>query len=86
MRNNKSNLALLFLSILYMTACCFIFLLLSDLAIDLLLSGKVTFNIDTLKKITVISFIAGTSIGTGGYILSKIDERKARKSPPSDWD
>ena len=43
-------------------------------------------NRTTFKRIIVMSLIAGVAVGTGGYIFAKIDEYKARKSPPSDPD
>lgn len=74
------------LSILYITLCCLIFLLISDAVIDLLFSGELEMNRTTFKRIIVMSLIAGVAVGTGGYIFAKIDEYKARKSPPSDPD
>lgn len=84
MKKNKPTLALLFLSVFYIGACCFVFQLISDMAIDLLFSDKVSFNQRTLKKIGFMSLIVGMAVGIGGYVFAKIDERKARKSPPSD--
>ncbi|ASN16085.1 hypothetical protein V462_02880 [Pantoea ananatis 15320] len=86
MRKNKQTLTLMCLSILYITLCCLIFLLISDAVIDLLFSGELEMNRTTFKRIIVMSLIAGVAVGTGGYIFAKIDEYKTCKSPPSDPD
>ncbi|WP_323109337.1 hypothetical protein [Pectobacterium carotovorum] len=84
MKRNKPTLALLFLSMLYITICFFVFLLIADVLIDLFFSGQINISAVVLKKIVIISLIAGVAVGTGGYLFSKIDEQKARKSKNTD--
>ncbi|MFE8048277.1 hypothetical protein [Brenneria goodwinii] len=84
MKRNKPTFALLFLSIIYITICCFVFLLIADVLIDLFFSGQINISTVVLKKIVIISLIAGVAVGIGGYLFSKIDERKARKSDHPD--
>ncbi|MEJ1268551.1 hypothetical protein WDV93_20700 [Pantoea ananatis] len=52
---NKQTLTLMCLSILYITLCCLIFLLISDAVIDLLFSGELEMNRTTFKRIIVMS-------------------------------
>lgn len=87
MPKNKSkpnvNLKLLFLSVFYLVFCCFIFFFIANTAIDLIFDGKINLTWKVIIDITVVSVIAGGAGGTGSWIFAKIDERKARKSPPS---
>jgi hypothetical protein len=47
------------------------------------IDGRVSLTRETIIDIIVVSNIAGTA-GVGSWLFAKIDERKARKSPPSD--
>ncbi|MFU9138216.1 hypothetical protein [Erwinia tasmaniensis] len=84
--NNKHEVTLikLFLGIIYLAVCSFIFLLLAGILIDFIFDGKTTLDRQWLLNIFVGSSIIGVSGGAGSWIFAKIDERKARKSPPSD--
>lgn len=85
-KNKNINLRLLFLSIVYLFVCCFIFFFISSVVIDLIFDGKVHFTRKVIIDIIVVSTIAGTAGGLGSWIFAKIDERKARKSSQSDLD
>lgn len=83
-KHQNINLRLLFLSIIYLVVCCFIFFFIASVVIDLIFDGKVNLTREVIIDIIVVSTIAGTAGGLGSWIFAKIDERKARKSPPSD--
>lgn len=78
------TLKLLFLSVFYLAFCCFIFFFIANAAIDLIFDGKINLTWKVIIDITVVSVIAGGAGGAGSWIFAKIDERKARRSPPSD--
>ncbi|MDR3431690.1 MAG: hypothetical protein P4L95_07260 [Rouxiella aceris] len=83
-KKQKINLRLLFLSIVYLVVCCFIFFFIASVVIDLIFDGKVNLTREVIIDVIVVSTIAGTAGGLGSWLFAKIDERKARKSPPSD--
>ncbi|ALR75090.1 hypothetical protein [[Enterobacter] lignolyticus] len=83
-KQQKINLKLLFLSVIYLVVCCFIFFFIASVVIDLIFDGKVNLTREVIIDIIVVSTIAGTTGGLGSWIFAWIDERKARKSPPSD--
>lgn len=83
-KHRNINLRLLFLSVIYLIVCCFIFFFIASVVIDLIFDGKVNLTREVIIDIIVVSTIAGTAGGLGSWIFAKIDERKARKSPPSD--
>ncbi|MDF7680576.1 hypothetical protein PT300_08210 [Enterobacteriaceae bacterium ESL0689] len=85
-KNKNIKLRLLFLSIAYLVFCCFILFFMASIVIDLIFDGKVNLTREVIIDIIVVSTIAGTAGGLGSWIFAKIDERKARKSPPSDSD
>lgn len=78
------TLRLLFLSVVYLVVCCFIFFFIANAVIELIFDGRVSLTRETIIDIIVVSIIAGTAGGVGSWLFAKIDERKARKSPPSD--
>ncbi|WET39803.1 hypothetical protein [Citrobacter enshiensis] len=84
--NQKISLKLLFLSVIYLVACCFIFFFIASAVIDLIFDGKVNLTRDVIIDIIVVSTIAGSAGGVGSWIFAKIDERKrkAREKSPSD--
>jgi hypothetical protein len=61
----------------------FHFFFVASIVIDLIFDGKVNLTREVIIDIIVVSTIAGTAGGLGSWIFAKIDERKARKSPPS---
>lgn len=84
--NKKKNitLSLLILSVIYLIACCIVFFFIANVMIDLIFDGQVNLSREVIINILVTSIIAGASGGLGSWIFAKIDEQKARKSPPSD--
>ncbi|AUV53873.1 hypothetical protein B1209_14910 [Raoultella planticola] len=86
MKNKRITLSLLFLNVIYLIVCCFVFFFIASVAIDLIFDGKVNLTREVIKDIIVVSIIAGTAGGLGSWLFAKLDERKARKSPPSDPD
>ncbi|MBN3059875.1 hypothetical protein [Pectobacterium versatile] len=83
-RNPKITLAKLFLGIIYLTVCTFIFLLAVGAIIDIIFNGSFSFTSKLIIDVGVGSIIAGVASGLGSWIFAKIDERKARKSKHSD--
>lgn len=77
MRKNKPSIVSVFLSIFYITACCFIFLLTADVLIDLVFSGQVNINMNAFKKMAFTSLIAGIAVSIGGVIFNHIDNRNS---------
>lgn len=59
------------------------FFLIASIVIDVVFNDKV--NV-TREVIIVVSTIAGIAGGVGAWSFAKIDERKTRKSQPSDPD
>ena len=85
-RKNNITIKLLFLSIAYMTFCCLIFFSLALVTVKFIINHKVNIMPSDIKHVLVTSIIAGVASGLGPWFFAKLDERKARKSPPSDPD
>jgi len=83
-RRNKPTIWLLFISIVYMFFCCLIFFSLALIAVQLVISHRVDVEQADVKYILIASIIAGSATALRSWLFAKIDERKARKSPPSD--
>ncbi len=83
-KKNSPTLALLFLSIAYMVFCCLIFFSLALITVKLIVSHNMHIEQSEIKKILVASTIAGTAATLKSWVFAKINERKARKYPPSD--
>ncbi|RLM18115.1 hypothetical protein BIY29_18665 [Brenneria alni] len=83
-RINKPTVGLLFLSIAYMVFWCLIFFSLALVTVKFIISHKVIIEQADIKHVLVASVIAGTAAALRSWILAKIDERKARRPPPSD--
>ncbi|OON33562.1 hypothetical protein BTJ39_23960 [Izhakiella australiensis] len=86
--NCESEITLikLFLGTIYLTICSLIFLLLAGMLIDFIFDGEISLKGEWLFNILAGSIIIGISGSLGSWIFAKIDERKTRKSPPSDPD
>ena len=63
-----------------------VFFFIASVAIDLIFDGKVNLTQEVITDIIVVSIIASTAGGLGSWLFAKLNERKARKSPPSDPD
>ena len=83
-KQQKISLKILFLSVVYLVVCGFIFLSIARVVIDLIFDGKVNLTREVIIDIIVVSIITGTAGGLGSWIFAKIDERKSRKSSRSD--
>ena len=83
-KTKKITLTLLFLTVIYLNVACFIFFFIANAVIDFIFEDEVTLTREVILNILVTSIIAGTAASLGSWIFAKIDERKARKSPPSD--
>jgi len=83
-KHKNITLRILFLSIVYLVFCCLIFFFMASVVIDLIFDSKVNLTREEIIDIIFVSTIAGTTGGLGSWIFAKIDERKTRKSPPSD--
>ena len=84
MKNKRVTLSILFLNVIYLIIYCFFFI--ASVAIDLIFDGKVNLTREVITDIIVVSIIASTAGGLGSWLFAKLNERKARKSPPSDPD
>ena len=80
----KPTIMLLVLSILYGWAIFFIIGIILRLAINFFYLKELALDEQDVFKTGVMSLIAAVAGGTGSWIFAKIDERKARKFPPSD--
>lgn len=83
-RKNKATVGLLFLSIAYMVFCCAIFFSLALIIVKFAISHEVNIKPSDIKHVLVASVIAGTAAALRSWFFAKLDERKARKLPPSD--
>lgn len=85
-RKNNPTIGLLFLSIGYMVFCCLIFFSLALVTVKFAINHNVNIEQSDIKNILVASVIAGTAAALRSWIFAKLDECKARKTPPSDPD
>ncbi len=81
----KATFISFLLSVAYYTFCFFIFIfLINNVIIELITSGKIAITHDEFFYLSGVSLIVGIAAGCRVWIFAKIDERKARKTPPSD--
>ncbi|MTD29000.1 hypothetical protein [Erwinia sorbitola] len=80
----RPTIMFLVLSILYGWAIFFLIGIILRLAINFFYLKELSLDEQDVFKTGVMSFIAAVAGGTGSWIFAKIDECKARKSPPSD--
>lgn len=80
----KPTVILLLLSILYGSAIFFLLGIAVRLIINFIYLRDFSLDEQDFFKTGVLSFIAGAAGGIGSWIFAKIDERNARRSPPSD--
>ncbi len=59
------------------------FFSLALIAVQLIISHRIAVEQSDVKYILIASIIAGTAAAFRSWLFAKIDERKARKSPPS---
>ena len=83
-KQNKATLAVFLLSAMYYGVCFFAFIfLVNNVIIELVTSGTIDLSKKSLSYLSVVSVIIGVASGARIWIFAKIDERKARKVPPS---
>ncbi|MGS3448430.1 hypothetical protein ACB376_10555 [Klebsiella electrica] len=80
----KPSLKMFLISVIYYFIAFFIFILIAKCLIKIGYEGKVIFNKKDVTDLLVISGIVGLAAGSRTWLFAKLDERKARKSPPSD--
>lgn len=80
----RPTIMLLVLSILYGWAIFFLIGIILRLAVNFFYLKELSLDEQDMFKTGVMSLIAAVAGGTGSWIFAKIDERKARKSSPSD--
>lgn len=85
-RKNKPTIFLLLISIVYMIFCCLFFFSLALIVVQLVISHEISVKQSDVKYVLAASVIAGTAAAFRSWLFAKIDERKARKLPPSDPD
>lgn len=79
----KPTILMLLLSILYGSTLFFLIGIILRLIINFIYLKTLSLDGQDVFKTGVMSLIAGVAGGSGSWIFAKIDERKARKSPPS---
>ncbi|MDJ0038529.1 hypothetical protein QM637_22220 [Pantoea allii] len=89
MKNKKipkrATYTVFLLSTIYYGCCFFAFIfLINNVIIELITSGEIDLSKRSLSYLSVVSLIIGIASGSRIWIFAKIEERKARKSPPSD--
>lgn len=86
--NTKKATFIVFISsAIYYGLCFFAFIfLINNIIIELLTSGELDLSRKSLSYLSIVSLIIGIASGARIWIFTKTDERKARKSPPSDPD
>lgn len=89
MKNKKTqsgeNLTAFLLSAIYYGCCFFVFtFLVNSVILELIVSGEIDLSKRSLSYLSVVSLIIGIASGSRIWIFAKIDERKDRKSPPTD--
>jgi hypothetical protein len=83
-RQNRAKFTVFLLSTIYYGSCFFAFIfLVNNVIIELVTSGKIDFSKKSLSYLSAVSLIIGIASGARIWIFAKLDERKARKSPPS---
>jgi hypothetical protein len=81
----RATFSLFISTAIYYGICFFTFIfLVNNVIIELITSGVVDFSEKSLSYLCVVSLIIGIASGARIWVFAKIDERKARKSPPSD--
>ncbi|OVZ84834.1 hypothetical protein [Yersinia alsatica] len=80
----KPSLLMFLGSITYYFFIFFIFILLAKCAIRFWYEGNITLTKKDITNLLVISGIVGLAAGSRTWLFAWLDERKARKSPPSD--
>jgi len=82
---NRATFTVFLLSTIYYGCCFFAFIFfINNVIIELITSGEIDLSERSLSYLSVVSLIIGIASGSRIWIFAKIDERKARKSPPSD--
>lgn len=83
-RQNRTSFTVFLLSTIYYGFCFFAFIfLVNNVIIELVTSGEIDFSKKSLSYLSAVSLIIGIASGARIWIFAKIDERKARKSTPS---
>lgn len=81
---NRATFTVFLLSTIYYGFCFFAFIfLVNNVIIELVTSGKIDFSKKSLSYLSVASLIIGIASGARIWLFAKLDERKDRKSPPS---
>jgi len=84
-KRKPTTISFLILSMFFYACAFFIFIfIVNDVLLDFLSGKKISISIGEVKNLAVVSIIVGVGAGLGSWIFAKIDEHKARKSPPSD--
>ncbi|MDF9908664.1 UNVERIFIED_ORG: hypothetical protein OKW14_000590 [Pantoea brenneri] len=84
-KQKRATFTVFLLSTIYYGCCFFAFIfLVNNVIIELITSGEIDLSKRSLSYLSVVSLIIGIASGSRIWIFAKIDERKARKSPPSD--
>lgn len=81
----KATFRIFISSTIYYGLCFFVFIfLINNVLIELVTSGSIDLSRKSLSYLSIVSLIIGIASGARIWLFAKIDERKARKSPPSD--
>lgn len=80
----KPSLKMFLISVIYYFIAFFIFMFTAKYLIKIGYEGKIVFIKKDVTDLLVISGIVGLAAGSRTWLFAKLDDRKARKSPPSD--
>ena len=82
---NKASLKVFLLSAAYYALCFFMFIfLVNNVVIEYFTEGSIDVSRQGLTYLAVVSSIVGVATGCRVWLFAKLDERKAKKSPPSE--
>ena len=81
MIKSKPTIFTLLLSIVYLFVCCLVFFSLALIAIKFIINHEVVIERSDIKRVVVVSAIAGTAAAVRSWLFAVLDERKERRKP-----
>lgn len=81
MIKSKLTIFTLLLSIVYLFVCCLAFFSLALIAIKFIIHHEVVIERSDIKRVVVVSAIAGAAAAVRSWLFAKLDERKERRKP-----
>ena len=81
MVKSKPTIFKLLLSIAYLFACCLVFFSLALIAVKFIISHEIVIERSDIKRVVVVSAIAGTAAAVRSWLFAILDQRKERGKP-----